>query len=192
MPLHKHTSATPINNELRLLNINYLVGTCALEKIPLQPLDITTPPRPPRPHTSTFIGLIQTSTNAMLRNTISSINDMILSVTFLRNTVLVYDVPFANGSFTATDTNSTSDMTLQLVILSGAAELIASAISMSIDGFLASQVQYRFLHAATSACINHSCDGEMEREVADILAPIGIDETTGRDSCYIVPARCPA
>ncbi|KAJ6624740.1 VIT family-domain-containing protein [Mycena sp. CBHHK59/15] len=44
---------------------------------------------------------------------------------------------------------------------------------------------YRFLRAATSARVVRSCDGEMEREVADVLAPIGVDEAT----CRAV-ARC--
>ncbi|KAJ7468950.1 VIT family-domain-containing protein [Mycena galericulata] len=76
----------------------------------------------------------------------------------------------------------------RLVVLGGVAELIAGAISMGIGGFLASQAErdhYRFLHTTTSARVIRSCDSEMEREVADVLAPIGVDERT----CRAV-ARC--
>ncbi|KAJ7165154.1 VIT family-domain-containing protein [Mycena filopes] len=76
----------------------------------------------------------------------------------------------------------------RLVVLGGVAELIAGAISMGIGGFLASQAErdhYRFLRDSTAARVIRSCDGEMEREVADVLAPIGVDERT----CRAV-ARC--
>ncbi|KAJ7173012.1 VIT family-domain-containing protein [Mycena crocata] len=76
----------------------------------------------------------------------------------------------------------------RLVVLGGVAELIAGAISMGIGGFLASQAErdhYRFLRATTAARVVRSCDGEMEREVAEVLAPIGVDERT----CRAV-ARC--
>ncbi|KAJ6597495.1 VIT family-domain-containing protein [Mycena vulgaris] len=76
----------------------------------------------------------------------------------------------------------------RLVVLGGVAELIAGAISMGIGGFLASQAErdhYRFLRTATAARVVRSCDGEMEREVAEVLAPIGVDERT----CRAV-ARC--
>ncbi|KAJ7749367.1 VIT family-domain-containing protein [Mycena olivaceomarginata] len=62
------------------------------------------------------------------------------------------------------------------------------AISMGIGGFLASQAErdhYRFLRDTTAARVVRSCDGEMEREVAEVLAPIGVDERT----CRAV-ARC--
>lgn len=67
----------------------------------------------------------------------------------------------------------------KFVILGGVAELIAGAISMGIGGFLASQSErdhYRYLRQQTAARVIRSCDGEMEREVADVLAPIGVDE----------------
>ncbi|KAJ7121093.1 membrane fraction protein [Mycena epipterygia] len=76
----------------------------------------------------------------------------------------------------------------RLVVLGGVAELIAGAISMGIGGFLASQAErdhYRFLRTTTAARVVRSCDGEMEREVAEVLAPIGVDERT----CRAV-ARC--
>ncbi|KAJ7662206.1 membrane fraction protein [Mycena polygramma] len=76
----------------------------------------------------------------------------------------------------------------RLVVLGGVAELIAGAISMGIGGFLASQAErdhYRFLRDTTAARVVRSCDGEMEREVAEVLAPIGVDERT----CRAV-ARC--
>ncbi|KAF7319268.1 hypothetical protein HMN09_00264300 [Mycena chlorophos] len=76
----------------------------------------------------------------------------------------------------------------RLVVLGGVAELIAGAISMGIGGFLASQAErdhYRFLRDTTAARVIRSCDGEMEREVAEVLAPIGVDERT----CRAV-ARC--
>jgi len=69
------------------------------------------------------------------------------------------------------------------VILGGVAELIAGSISMGIGGFLASQSErdhYRYLRQQTSARVKRSCDGEMEREVADVLAPVGVDEKTCR------------
>lgn len=67
------------------------------------------------------------------------------------------------------------------VILGGVAELCAGAISMGIGGFLASQSErdhYRYLRKQTAARVIRSCDGEMEREVADVLAPVGVDEKT--------------
>ncbi|KAJ6481916.1 membrane fraction protein [Mycena sanguinolenta] len=76
----------------------------------------------------------------------------------------------------------------RLVVLGGVAELIAGAISMGIGGFLASQAErdhYRFLRETTAARVVRSCDSEMEREVAEVLAPIGVDERT----CRAV-ARC--
>lgn len=71
----------------------------------------------------------------------------------------------------------------KLVIIGGFAELIAGAISMGIGGFLASQAErdhYRYLHKQTAARVLRSCDGEMEREVHGVLAPIGVDEQTSR------------
>ncbi len=71
----------------------------------------------------------------------------------------------------------------KLVVLGGIAELIAGAISMGIGGFLASQAErdhYRYLHKQTAERVLRSCSGEMEREVADVLGPVGVDETTCR------------
>ncbi|TFK20625.1 DUF125-domain-containing protein [Coprinopsis marcescibilis] len=76
----------------------------------------------------------------------------------------------------------------RLVVLGGVAELIAGAISMGIGGFLASQSErdhYRYLHSQTSTRVKRSCSGEMEREVSEVLGPIGVDEKT----CRTV-ARC--
>ncbi|KAK0223973.1 VIT family-domain-containing protein [Armillaria fumosa] len=71
----------------------------------------------------------------------------------------------------------------KLVVLGGIAELIAGAISMGIGGFLASQAErdhYRYLRAQTASRVVRSCAGEMEREVSEVLGPIGVDETTCR------------
>jgi len=71
----------------------------------------------------------------------------------------------------------------RLVVLGGVAELIAGAISMGVGGFLASQAErdyYRFLRVQTAARVGRSCAGEMEREVSEVLAPIGVDDVTCR------------
>ncbi|KAJ7594352.1 VIT family-domain-containing protein [Mycena floridula] len=71
----------------------------------------------------------------------------------------------------------------KLVVLGGVAELIAGAISMGIGGFLASQAErdhYRYLRDQTAARVIRSCAGEMEREVSEVLAPIGVDDATCR------------
>jgi vacuolar iron transporter family protein len=73
----------------------------------------------------------------------------------------------------------------RLVVLGGIAELIAGAISMGIGGFLASQAErdhFRYLRKTTSARVERSCAGELEREVSDILGPIGVEA----DTCRIV------
>lgn len=67
----------------------------------------------------------------------------------------------------------------RLVVLGGIAELIAGAISMGIGGFLASQAErdyYRYQRKSTAARVKRSCDGEIEREVAQVLGPVGVDE----------------
>lgn len=59
---------------------------------------------------------------------------------------------------------------------------------MGIGGFLASQAErdhYRYLKHHTAARVIRSCEGEMEREVRDVLGPIGVDDKT----CSAV-ARC--
>ncbi|EDR10487.1 uncharacterized protein LACBIDRAFT_325140 [Laccaria bicolor S238N-H82] len=71
----------------------------------------------------------------------------------------------------------------KLVVLGGIAELIAGAISMGIGGFLASQAErdhYRYLHHQTAERVVKSCAGEMEREVAEVLGPVGVDDKTCR------------
>ncbi|KAF9559772.1 DUF125-domain-containing protein [Agrocybe pediades] len=69
----------------------------------------------------------------------------------------------------------------KIVVLGGIAELCAGAISMGIGGFLASQSErdhYRYLRDHTVDRVRHSCVGEMEREVAEVLGPVGVDEKT--------------
>jgi vacuolar iron transporter family protein len=64
-------------------------------------------------------------------------------------------------------------------VLGGIAELIAGAISMGIGGFLASQAErdyYRYQRKSTAARVKRSCNGEIEREVAQVLGPVGVDE----------------
>ncbi|KAF5345862.1 hypothetical protein D9756_009872 [Leucocoprinus leucothites] len=71
----------------------------------------------------------------------------------------------------------------KLVVLGGIAELIAGAISMGIGGFLASQAErdhYRYLHKQTALRVQRSCAGEMEREVAEVLGPVGVDDKACR------------
>ncbi|KAJ3983024.1 Ccc1 family [Lentinula detonsa] len=54
---------------------------------------------------------------------------------------------------------------------------------MGIGGFLASQAErdhFRFLKKQTSARVSVSCSGEMEREVEEILGPLGVDEKACR------------
>lgn len=71
----------------------------------------------------------------------------------------------------------------KIVVLGGVAELIAGAISMGIGGFLASQAErdhYRYLHHHTAARVVRSCAGEMEREVVEVLGPVGVDDKTCR------------
>ncbi|KAL1760712.1 VIT family-domain-containing protein [Schizophyllum commune] len=69
----------------------------------------------------------------------------------------------------------------KLVVLGGVAELIAGAISMGIGGFLGSQSErdhYRYLKRHTAARVDRSCEEEMEREVTEILGPVGVDPQT--------------
>ncbi|KAF9269508.1 DUF125-domain-containing protein [Marasmius fiardii PR-910] len=73
--------------------------------------------------------------------------------------------------------------TSRIVVLGGVAELIAGAISMGIGGFLGSQAErdhYRFLKNQTAARVVRSCAGEMEREVEEVLGPVGVDQATCR------------
>jgi vacuolar iron transporter family protein len=65
------------------------------------------------------------------------------------------------------------------VVLAGVAELIAGCISMGIGGFLASQSErdhYRYLRHQTAIRVDRSCAGEMDREVAEILSPVGVSD----------------
>ncbi|KAL0581684.1 Protein ccc1 [Marasmius crinis-equi] len=73
--------------------------------------------------------------------------------------------------------------TSRIVVLGGVAELIAGAISMGIGGFLASQAErdhYRYLKNQTAQRVVRSCSGEMEREVEEVLGPVGVDQKVCR------------
>jgi VIT1/CCC1 family predicted Fe2+/Mn2+ transporter len=72
----------------------------------------------------------------------------------------------------------------KLVVLGGIAELIAGAISMGIGGFLASQSErdyFRYQRRTTAERVVQSCAGEMEREVQEVLGPLGVDDKTCRE-----------
>lgn len=59
---------------------------------------------------------------------------------------------------------------------------------MGIGGFLASQAErdhYRYQRKSTAARVKRSCDGEIQREVAQVLGPVGVDEKI----CSLV-AKC--
>lgn len=50
---------------------------------------------------------------------------------------------------------------------------------MGIGGFLASQAErdhYRYQQRSIAARVKRSCNGELEREVAQVLSPVGVDE----------------
>ena len=50
---------------------------------------------------------------------------------------------------------------------------------MGIGGFLASQAErdhYHYRRRSTAARVNRSCDGEIEREIAQVLGPVSVDE----------------
>ena len=71
----------------------------------------------------------------------------------------------------------------KIVVLGGVAELFAGAISMGIGGFLASQAErdhYRYLRRHTAQRVHYTCTAEMEREVTEVLGPVGVDEKTCR------------
>jgi len=73
--------------------------------------------------------------------------------------------------------------TSRIVVVGGLAEIIAGAISMGIGGFLASKAErdhFRFLRRSTYSRVMRSCVGEMEREVHEVLGPIGVDEPTSQ------------
>ncbi|KIM21045.1 hypothetical protein M408DRAFT_18489 [Serendipita vermifera MAFF 305830] len=86
-------------------------------------------------------------------------------------------VPFALTAGLASLGNS------KVVVLGGVAELIAGAISMGIGAFLATQAErdsYKFLQQQTAARVSQSCAGELEREVDEILGPIGVPSELSR------------
>ncbi|KAG0140715.1 hypothetical protein CROQUDRAFT_99699 [Cronartium quercuum f. sp. fusiforme G11] len=71
----------------------------------------------------------------------------------------------------------------RLVVVGGIAELISGAISMGVGGYLASEAErdhFRYLQRTTSERVSRSCSGEMEREVHEVLGPIGLDESISR------------
>ncbi|PLW44379.1 hypothetical protein PCANC_04204 [Puccinia coronata f. sp. avenae] len=71
----------------------------------------------------------------------------------------------------------------RLVVVGGIAELISGAISMGIGGYLASEAErdhYKYLQKTTKDRVTRSCSGEMEREVHEVLGPIGLDESISR------------
>ncbi len=54
---------------------------------------------------------------------------------------------------------------------------------MGIGGFLGSQAErdhYRYQRYTLSQRVQNSCDGELEREVSEILGPVGVDEQVCR------------
>ena len=76
-----------------------------------------------------------------------------------------------------------SSLGSSIVVTGGLAELCAGAISMGLGGFLASQAEldhFHYLRKQTHARVLRSCDGEMEREVHEILGPLGVKEALSR------------
>lgn len=72
----------------------------------------------------------------------------------------------------------------RLVVVGGIAELISGAISMGVGGYLASEAErdhFRYLQRTTRERVSRSCAGEMEREVHEVLGPIGLDESISRN-----------
>ncbi|KNZ43654.1 uncharacterized protein VP01_9g12 [Puccinia sorghi] len=71
----------------------------------------------------------------------------------------------------------------RLVVVGGIAELISGAISMGIGGYLASEAErdhFKYLQKTTRDRVSRSCSGEMEREVHEVLGPIGLDDSISR------------
>ncbi|GAA99019.1 uncharacterized protein L969DRAFT_91836 [Mixia osmundae IAM 14324] len=71
----------------------------------------------------------------------------------------------------------------KLVVVGGLAEIISGSISMGIGGFLASEAErdhFRYLRKTTQERVKRSCAGEMEREVHEVLGPVGIDQSLSR------------
>ncbi|EJU04193.1 DUF125-domain-containing protein [Dacryopinax primogenitus] len=86
-------------------------------------------------------------------------------------------VPFALTAGLSSTGNS------RIVVLGGVAELISGAISMGVGGFLASSAErdhFRFLKKQTHARVERLCEGEMGRQVHEILGPVGIDENASQ------------
>ena len=76
----------------------------------------------------------------------------------------------------------------KFVVLAGVAELIAGAISMGIGGFLASQAERdhaRYVREQTRVRVGRSGEGEVEREVEEVLGVVGVEEGVCREV-----ARC--
>lgn len=62
-------------------------------------------------------------------------------------------------------------------------QLISGAISMGIGGYLASEAErdhFKYLQKTTRDRVSRSCSGEMEREVHEVLGPIGLDDSISR------------
>lgn len=71
----------------------------------------------------------------------------------------------------------------KIVIIAALAEIVSGAISMGVGGFLSAESErdhYRYLKATTHARVQRSCAGEMEREVQEVLGPLGIDQAVSR------------
>ncbi|EFP86368.1 uncharacterized protein PGTG_12324 [Puccinia graminis f. sp. tritici CRL 75-36-700-3] len=71
----------------------------------------------------------------------------------------------------------------RLVVVGGIAELISGAISMGVGGYLASEAErdhFKYLQKTTKERVARSCSGEMEREVHEVLGPMGLDESISR------------
>jgi VIT1/CCC1 family predicted Fe2+/Mn2+ transporter len=62
-------------------------------------------------------------------------------------------------------------------------QLISGAISMGVGGYLASEAErdhFKYLQKTTKERVARSCSGEMEREVHEVLGPMGLDESISR------------
>ncbi|KAI5475956.1 hypothetical protein MNV49_000563 [Pseudohyphozyma bogoriensis] len=71
----------------------------------------------------------------------------------------------------------------RLVTVAGVAELVSGAISMGVGGYLSAQADrdhYRYHRKATRERVLRSCSGELERETASILSPLGVDDSLSR------------
>ncbi|KAM0749632.1 DUF125-domain-containing protein [Meredithblackwellia eburnea MCA 4105] len=71
----------------------------------------------------------------------------------------------------------------RLVYVAGVAELVSGALSMGVGGYLSAQAErdhYRYLRKTTRERVLRSCAGELERETAAILSPLGIEDSLSR------------